>query len=63
MLPKLPPPPKLAMLARTCAEPCRLRTAHPLRVSLWPHIVEEIALLKTLTSGATRTAAAANPIE
>ena len=27
------------------------------------HIVEEIALLKTRTSGATRTAAAANPIE
>ena len=26
-------------------------------------IVEEIALLKTRTSGATRTAAAANPIE
>ena len=27
------------------------------------HIVEEIALLKIRTSGATRTAAAANPIE
>jgi hypothetical protein len=27
------------------------------------HIVEEIALLKTRTSGAMRTAAAANPIE
>ena len=27
------------------------------------HIVEEIALLKTRTSGATRTAASANPIE
>ena len=27
------------------------------------HIVEEIALLKTRTSGATRTAAAADPIE
>ena len=34
----------------------------------WEHLVhadasEEIALLKTRTSGATRTAAAANPIE
>ena len=39
-------------------------TAAVFSVAAYLHvIVEEIALLKTRTSGATRTAAAANPIE
>ena len=28
----------LMMLALACAEPCRLRAAHPSRVSLWPSV-------------------------